>query len=80
MNYIVVEMQTNEGTTSTLTNQYSSFDQANQKYHQILSYASVSTIDCHSAVMLDENGMFLKSEGFRHDVVPTENIDYNGQT
>ncbi len=79
MNYIVVEMQTNEGTTSTLTNQYNNLDTANQKYHQILSYAAVSTIDCHAAVMLDENGMFLKSEGFRHDVTPTESSEFDGQ-
>lgn len=41
-------------------------DDAEQKYHTILSYAAKSDISVHSAVMLDSNGTFMKSEGYQH--------------
>lgn len=65
--YIVIEMQTNGGTTSTITNAYDDESLAFQKYHQILSFAAVSTIDVHTAVILNENGMTVRNESFIHN-------------
>ena len=66
MNYVVFEMQTNNSTTSVLTTSYDSLPLAEQKFYQILSFAVVSDLDCHSALIVDENGFLLKNESFRH--------------
>lgn len=65
--YIVIEMQTNDGTTSTITNAYDDESLAFQKYHQILSFAAVSTVDVHTAVMMNEYGMMIRNEDFTHN-------------
>ena len=65
--YIVIEMQTNDGTTSTITNAYDDESLAFQKYHQILSFAAVSTVDVHTAVMMNEHGMVIRNEDFTHN-------------
>ena len=66
INYVVVELQTIDGTTSVLTNSYSNRNTAEQKYHQILAYAAVSTVEFHAASMLDQFGNVLKSECYTH--------------
>lgn len=66
MNYVVVELQTTAGTTNVLTNSYSDRNTVEQKYHQILSYAAVSTVEFHTASMLDQFGNVIKSECYTH--------------
>ena len=66
MNYIIIEQQTDKGTTAVLTQTKDNINEAEQAYHTALSYASVSTIDKHSATMLNENGQVLKYECFDH--------------
>lgn len=64
MNYTIVEQQTDKGTTAVLTQTKDNINEAEQAYHTVLSYASVSTIDRHSAVILDEYGKELVSESY----------------
>ena len=64
--FIVTELQTNNGTTAVLTDVFTDESLANQKYYQILSFAAVSTIDIHSAAILNEYGGVLKNETFDH--------------
>lgn len=66
MNYIVIEMQTNNGNTSMLNYQFTSLEDALSKFFQILSVACTSTIDCHSALILDEKGFLIRNESFSH--------------
>lgn len=66
MKYIVIELQTENGTTSTLTYQFDTVAQAEQKYYQILSFAVVSEVDIHSAVIMDNTGFVLKNECYKH--------------
>ena len=66
MNYLVIEIQTDSGTTSTLTYQYQDLALANQKYYSILSAASVSSVDVHAAMIVDERGFLVKNESFDH--------------
>lgn len=68
MNYVVVELQTTNGTTNVLTNSYSDRNAAEQKYHQVLSYAAVSTVEFHAASMLDQFGNVMKSECYTHTI------------
>ena len=66
MNYLVVEMQTDKGTTSTLTYQYTDYALAQQKYFTILSAAVVSQIDVHSAYIVDETAELKAWSSFDH--------------
>lgn len=62
--FIVLEIQN----TATLVNSYSTRNEAENKYHTILAYAAISSVGKHSAVMLTNDGEFIKSECFEHEV------------
>lgn len=69
--FIVIELQTN--TDKTIGNFVFTFTDRNQaeaKYHQILSAAAVSAVYKHAAVMLTEEGVRLKSECYIHEQEP----------
>lgn len=66
---IVIELQTNNGVTSAITTAYTNDQEAYQKYHQVLSYAAVSSVDIHTAILVDEYGAVARSgEVFQHNV------------
>lgn len=62
MNYIVIEMQTTDGTTAQLTTVHADYAHAEQQYHVILAAAAVSEVPLHSAAMLTERGNLVKYE------------------
>lgn len=65
--YIVIEIQKNQnGSIGTLVNSYEDRNTAEQKYHQVLAAAAVSSLPIHTAVMLMENGYKIKSESYSH--------------
>ena len=69
MTYIILEAQTNtDGTVGTLINSYTDKNEAESKYHQVLSAAAISSIPIHTAFMLTAEGQVLRSECYRHDV------------
>ena len=64
---VVIEIQhSNSGETACLTNTFSDQNLAEQKYHTVLSAAAVSTVNVHSAVMLDDTGRLIKNETYYH--------------
>lgn len=65
--FIVMEIQ-KSNTVSTLVNSYETRNEAENKYHTILAYAAVSSLPKHSATMLTENGEYIKSECFEHEI------------
>lgn len=68
MAYIILEIQKmNDGTTSVVPPLvYSEKDKAEQKYHTVLSYASVSNCDVHTCAMLTDEGQLVKKETYYH--------------
>lgn len=65
--YIVVETQTNtNGTVGTLINSFEEQNAAENKYHQILASAAISALPFHSAFMLTDEGLMVKSECYKH--------------
>lgn len=79
MKYIVLETQTNsEGVVSTLVNICNDQNEADSKYHSILSYAAVSTLSKHCAFILTDTGRTIKSDAYIHDVITIEDGDMNG--
>ena len=66
--YIVLEIQKNaNGQVGTLVTSYEDRNQAEQKYHLVLSSAAVSDLPVHSAMILTESTMVLKQECYRHN-------------
>ena len=68
MSYLVIELQTTNDTTSHLAWSYSDLQQAESKYHSILSAAATSSIPVHTAVILNQEGMTMKSYCYRHEL------------
>ena len=66
MKYVVVELQDNGSSDANIVTAYDSVNQAEQNYHQVLSAAAVSQVPFHSAVMLNSEGMYIKSEAYDH--------------
>ena len=67
MRYIVVELQDMGSSVANLVTAYDNVYSAEQKYHQVLSAAAVSTGPTHSAIMLNSEGMYIKSEAYKHE-------------
>lgn len=64
---IVMEIQ-KDATVTTVVTTHETRNDAENKYHTILAYAAVSSVPQHSAVMLNDNGSYIKSETFEHEV------------
>lgn len=65
--YLVMEIQkSNKGQVSQLVTTHAERAEAENKYHTVLAYASVSTCDVHSAVMLTDEGDMVKKETYYH--------------
>jgi len=71
--YTVVELQTTNGVTTAQHFNFADENQSYQKYHEILMYAAVSTVDIHSASVLNEYGNILKNEFYIHEQEPEPN-------
>lgn len=73
--YIVLEIQKNEnGTVGIISTQYESREEALQKYYQICSYAVVSKVQKHSAMIVTDDAMVFKSECFNHEELPIPEV------
>ena len=69
---VVVEIQKQGNTVTCITTTHTNKDEAEQKYHQILSYAAVSAVEHHSATLLDDYGTRIKGETYHHLVMEGE--------
>ena len=69
--YTVIELQTNGGVTTSITEAYESEALAYQKFYQILSFAVVSDVEIHTALVLNAYGAVLRTDTFSH-VAPVE--------
>ena len=67
MKYIVVEIQENtDGTVGNLVYSYDTPNEAESKYHAVLSAAAVSQIPFHSAFMMNSRGGYINSQCYEH--------------
>lgn len=64
--FIVTEIQTVNGQTSTITNQFATLNEADNKYHSVLAAAAVSNVEVHAAIMYTNCGNYIKSEYCKH--------------
>lgn len=65
--YIVFEIQTNaNGTVGTLVSTYADQNEAESKYHLVLSAAAVSAVPVHSCALLTDEGFLIESKCYKH--------------
>ena len=64
--YIVLEIQKNGDAMAHLVSQHDTLQEAESKFHQVLAAAAVSSVDKHSAVLIEENGALLRTECYEH--------------
>ena len=68
--YIVLEIQkVDESSVGTLINSYENRNEAESKYHTVLAAAAISTIPQHSAIMMEDNCVPIKFDGYDHPVL-----------
>lgn len=74
--FVVLELQrSNENSLACLSWTFEDRNTAEQKYHLVLAAASVSSVDIHSAILLDETGYRIKGETYDHRVPPIEPVE-----
>lgn len=64
--FAVLELQKTDNGLAVISTTYDERSEAESKYHDILHYASVSSVAIHSAVIMSEDGCLLKRECYTH--------------
>lgn len=66
--YIILEIQeeTEGCVPNTITYTAEALDEAKSKYHYVLSYASVSNLHRHGAIIMKTDGRYIDNESYLH--------------
>lgn len=65
--YIVIEMQTNDGVTAVVPPvAFATRNEAEARYHAILSAAAVSEVEIHACAILNEHGIVVQCHFYEH--------------
>ena len=67
MNYIVIELQTNGGSTANLVTKYDTLPAAESAFYSICANAVISQVQVHAVLIVDEKGFVMKNECFQHN-------------
>lgn len=67
MKFLVIEIQQNaDGTVGNFVFTFDTANEAESKYHAILSAAAVSSVPHHSAIMMNSHGGYINSQCYDH--------------
>lgn len=64
--YIVIELQTNDDQTANIVQTKDTKEEALSAYHSILAAAAVSSVEYHTALVVDPKGQYLARECYEH--------------
>jgi len=68
MKYLVIEIQTNtDGTVGNLVFAYGDRNQAESKYHAVLSAAAISELPMHTCDLIQADGVLLARQSYVHE-------------
>lgn len=70
--YSIIELQTTAGQTAHIYQTAATRDDAMSKFHGILSFASISQVEYHTCIVLDEEGRTIARECYMHLKNPNE--------
>lgn len=70
--FFVLEIQITGETGSILPFAFDNQADAEAKYHSILAVAATSAVPKHSAVLMAENGITIKTESYFHEAPEVE--------
>lgn len=65
MKYVVIELQSNNGSLANIVTDFDDRLQAESKYHTILAAAAVSPVPVHSAVLMTDEGFILMADCYK---------------
>lgn len=76
MKYYVVEIQKMpEGNFAHLVHEAATRNEAESKYHQVLSAAAIANLPMHSAILFTSEGFPLMQQSYQHNyVAPVEDL------
>lgn len=66
--YTVIEIQ--NGVVGENVWSFDDLNQANAKYHSVLAVASVSSVECHTCIIIRKDGLVMDAQCYQHEVVP----------
>lgn len=72
MTYLVIELQTTNNVTSHIAWSYNNLQEAESKYHAVLSAAAISTVSTHAAALLNQEGHLIRSWFYEHQTEETQ--------
>ena len=65
--YVVIELQTmQDGTVANITTAYETQNAAESAYHSILATAAISSLPCHSAIIISNEGFPIMHACYHH--------------
>ena len=64
--YIVIELQTTKGETSSIVTTKPSKNEAMSAFHSIMAAAAISNVEYHTAVVMDRKGQYIAKECYEH--------------
>lgn len=64
--FIVMEIQQTGDQVAVLTNNYSSQNEAESRFHQIMASAAISEVPVHSALVMDEKCTIYQCGTYEH--------------
>ena len=66
--YRVIELQTNGVTTAMVDhNDYAERNDAESRLHDVAKYAAISSVECHTVVVINPEGTIVKKECYKHE-------------
>lgn len=69
MKYLVIEIQNTNGNVAHLFDAFDDRNQAESKYHLVLSAAAVSAVHVHTAMLCTDDGFTLEAKSYKHEAV-----------
>lgn len=64
--YFIVELQVNGDSGANIVQTADTYEKAMSKYHTVLASASVSEVEKHSCIVLDDEGRHMARECYKH--------------
>ncbi len=64
--YFVIELQTTNGQTAYLVTSHATREEAESKYHAVLSAAAVSAVEKHAAIIVSDEGFPIMNQCYKH--------------